>query len=145
MKRPDIKIKLVKSDLNIDVLTERLLQFKDCCGRFEIPDNGRYKEFRVLDVKESMPNQDYRKKEYLISEYRDNLEIVSLADPTSQKCVHVNLGGDAERWGKTYKFGISELNNYLNTKLVNIRVSTDFWQIENMLQDILFENLILID
>ena len=135
-----IKIKAVVSYLyDIDNLKDILLKNnKDKNGQFRLPENGDYLGFTVNDVQTITIASNYRQNEYLISEFKGELNIISLADKESKDYVKVNIGD------RIYKFGIPQLNTFLKTD-INIKVYTQMWRLQDMINEILFDNLIRID
>ena len=135
-----IKIKSVTSYLyDIDNLKDILLKNnKDKNGQFRLPENGDYFGFTVNDVQTITMDSNYRQNEYLISEFKGELNIISLENNKSKDYIKVDIDN------KIYKFGIPQLNAFLKTD-INIKVYTQMWRLQDMINEALFNNIVRID
>ena len=125
-----------------DAAISFLKKYTDSCGRFELPQNGVYGragEIRITEWYNTIPNASCRQHQYVISKFRDEYCILPLYKAKEEDCVKVNLGGDPERWGRTYKLTVSELNKALNER-IDIR-TCDVDCITSKLEKVLFKHL----
>ena len=130
---------------NKEAVIEFLDKSTDCCGRFVMPAVGTYGvagEIKVSEWYNTIPNTGCRQRQYLVSVYRDEYDLLPLYKAEDESYVKVNLGGDPERWGRTYKLTVKELNRALNENICIAAWAAD--NIESKLEKVLFNHLQLV-